>query len=59
MLRFTGTEVGVFAIEIGSDSFLARAHLARCARAIFNRESFDIKRFGADGDADADAIPVG
>ena len=61
MVRFTGAGEVVFAAatNTGCDSFRAIAHLAFCARAIFNREAFDIKRFGADGDADADMIPVG
>jgi len=43
----------------GCDSFLAFAHLALCARAIRRREAADMIRVGADGDADADVIPVG
>jgi hypothetical protein len=56
---FTGATLVVFAAAAGCDPFRARAHLNFCARAIFIREAFDIKRFGADGDSDADVILVG
>jgi hypothetical protein len=62
MTRFTGAGLDVFVVgetNTGFDSFRTFAHLAFCARAIFNREAFDIRRFGADGNADADVIPVG
>jgi hypothetical protein len=61
MVCFTGAGVVVFAAatNAGCDSFLALAHLALCACAIFRREAFDIKRFGADEDSDADVICVG
>jgi hypothetical protein len=59
-VRFTGAKPDVFAAPVaGCDSFRTFAHLAFCANAIFRREAADIKRFGADGDADADVIPVG
>jgi hypothetical protein len=60
IVRFTGTVPDIFVPETntGCDPFRTFAHLAFCARAIFNREAFDVKRFGADGDADADVIPV-
>jgi len=48
--------VVVFTVAIGCDPCLARAHLNFCARAIFNRDALDIKRLGADEDADADVI---
>jgi hypothetical protein len=59
MVRFAGAATVVFAAtNAGCDSFFAFAHLAFCALAIFNREAFDIKRFGTDGDADADVMLV-
>jgi hypothetical protein len=42
---FTEAEPVVFVIATtGCDSFLALAHLARCACAILRREAFDIIR---------------
>jgi len=57
----TGAGVVVFVVATspGCDPFRSRSHLDLCARAIFNREALDIKRFGADGDADVDVIPIG
>jgi hypothetical protein len=46
MVRFTGAGAVVFASAVGCDSFLALAHLARCACAILRREAFDIIRVG-------------
>jgi hypothetical protein len=62
MVRFTGGGVVGFVVvetNAGCPSFRTFAHLACCARAIFRREAADIIRVGADGDADADVIPVG
>jgi hypothetical protein len=56
MARFTGAGVVVFAADEtkpGCNSFRAFAHLALCARAIFNREAFEMNRFGAA------TVPVG
>jgi hypothetical protein len=53
MVRFTGAEPVVFVIAIGCDCSRTFRHLAFCACAIFNREAFDIKRFGAG------TVPVG
>jgi hypothetical protein len=58
----TGAGLVVFAAaetNTGCDPFRTFAHLAFCARAIFRREAADMIRIGADGDADADVIPVG
>jgi hypothetical protein len=47
MVCFTGTEAVVFVIATaGCDTFLALAHLARCACAILRREAADIIRVG-------------
>jgi hypothetical protein len=50
MVRFTGTEPDVFVAlnTTGCDSFLALAHLALCAHAIFRREAGEIIRLGVD-----------
>jgi len=49
MVCFTGADV--FAIVAGCDAFLALAHLAFCALAIFRRDAADITRVSVDGDA--------
>jgi hypothetical protein len=47
MVRFAGAEPVLFAaVTTGCDSFLALAHLAFCACAIFRREAANMIRVG-------------
>jgi hypothetical protein len=61
IVRVTGAVVFFLGkTNAGCDSFLALAHLALCARAIFRREAAEIIRVGADlVPVGADVIPVG